>query len=848
MKSLGRWISAASIALGIGASFERAAAQTPVQRVVRLPAPGRNVVSSDDTSALVLNPANLGFLESSELRYTGVFLDEAARVPWQGNAIGFAFPIDLLSLATGVRLDIVDPPSRASEDLFSQSINYQYFTWGLAFHPTETAALGISWQRSYSDDARAHGLSSWSFGLSTRPFNGVGLAFVAHDFTSPTNSAGTRQASSYDIGLAVRPLGTRQLELALEGKYLDEEGGYWIPRGVVAVDVPPLGTLRAEFGVSDPTEERRERAFVAMGGLSIYLSQSGGSMELGGGLIAGNGIGTDAAESVPQNLYFEAAARGWREPAGPEADYAVRVRVEETPGARGHVALLRGLWALAKTEPNVRAVILELRTAPAESLARVQELRDALFELRRHGKKVLCHLEDNGGSELYLCSAADRVLINPAGGLRFAGLAARYFYMADLLDKLGIRADFVRRGEHKSAPEQFMRMGASDQAKRDKIDLLQQYEREVVGEIAIGRSLSAEVLRRRLASGPFIASEAKAAGLVDGYAFDDQLEDVASALVGRRLSLVEDRLAPRAPAKFGGRRSIALIYVDGDMVDGRSQVIPLLGARLAGSYTLAESIKQARENPEVAAVVLRMETGGGSGMAADVLWREVELTANVKPTIVSMGAVAASAGYYMVTPATRIFANPLTITGSIGVFYGKADIAGLLRKIGVNVEVYKTAPHADIESIFRPFTPEERKVLDHKVEQFYQQFLVRVVQGRRALVPGIDKEQVDRVGRGRVWTGRQAHERRLVDELGGLRQALDHARRLTGLEEDAPILELPPDPTTLLGRLLGIEGLKADASVPLPAQVTRLLRAAAPFIVYQPDRPIARMEVILDEP
>jgi protease-4 len=202
----------------------------------------------------------------------------------------------------------------------------------------------------------------------------------------------------------------------------------------------------------------------------------------------------------------------------------------------------------------------------------------------------------------------------------------------------------------------------------------------------------------------------------------------------------------------------------------------------------------------------------------------------------------------MVTPATRIFANPLTITGSIGVFYGKADIAGLLRKIGVNVEVYKTAPHADIESIFRPFTPEERKVLDHKVEQFYQQFLVRVVQGRRALVPGIDKEQVDRVGRGRVWTGRQAHERRLVDELGGLRQALDHARRLTGLEEDAPILELPPDPTTLLGRLLGIEGLKADASVPLPAQVTRLLRAAAPFIVYQPDRPIARMEVILDEP
>lgn len=848
MRAFSRWIGAVTLALGTVTPSQAALAQTPVQRIVRLPAPGRNVVSSDDTSALVLNPANLGFLESSELRYTGVFLDEAARVPWQGNAVGFAFPIDFLSLATGARLDIVDPPGRASEELFARSVNYQYLTWGLAFHPTETASLGISWQRSYSDDPRAHGLASWSFGFSSRPFNGFAFAFVANDFTSPVNDAGTRQAPSYDIGLALRPLGTRQLEVALEGKHLDEEGGYWIPRGVLALDVPPLGTLRAELSVSDPTEERRERAFLAMGGLSIYLSRAGGSMELGGGLVAGNGIGTDAADALPENLYFEAAARGWREPAGPEASYAVRVRIEDTPGARGHVALLRRLWALAKREPSVRAVILELRTAPAESLARVQELRDAVFELRRHGIKVLCHLEDNGGSELFLCSAADRVLINPAGGLRFAGLASRYFYMAELLEKLGIRADFVRRGAHKSAPEQFMRTGASEQAKKDKIDLLQQYEREVVGAIANGRRLGVQALRRRLASGPFIASEAKAAGLVDGYAFDDQLEDVASSLVGRRLSLVEDRLAPRARISFGGRRSVALIYVDGDMVDGRSQVIPLLGARLAGSYTLAESLKQARENPEVGAVVLRMETGGGSGMAADVLWREVQLTAQVKPTIVSMGAVAASAGYYMVTPATRIFANPLSITGSIGVFYGKADIAELLRKIGVNVEVYKTAPHADIESIFRPFSPEERKILDYKVEQFYQQFLTRVVQGRQALVPGIDKQQVDRIGRGRVWTGRQAYERKLVDEIGGLRQALDYARRLADLDDEAPIMELPPEPTTLLGRLLGIEGLKTDAATPLPPQITRLLRAAAPFIVYEPDRPIARMEMILDGP
>jgi protease-4 len=290
---------------------------------------------------------------------------------------------------------------------------------------------------------------------------------------------------------------------------------------------------------------------------------------------------------------------------------------------------------------------------------------------------------------------------------------------------------------------------------------------------------------------------------------------------------------------------VAIVYLDGDMVDGRSKNIPFVGMKLAGSYTVAKTLKEVRENPLVGAVVLRIESPGGSAMAADVIWREVQLTAKEKPVIVSMGSAAASGGYYVAAPATRIFANPLTITGSIGIFYGKADVAELLKKIGVTVEVYKTAPRADAESIFRPFTTEERKELEKKVAQFYDVFVTRVSEGRK-----LSKPEVDKVGQGRVWTGEQAMSRHLVDELGGLRQALAYAKKAAGLPQYAPVIELPPPDSSLIGKLLGIEGSdRASAGEQiLPAQIVDLARGLAPFMIHAGDKPLARLEVTLVKP
>jgi len=819
-----------------------ARAQFPANQPTRQPVFGKSPVTNDDSSALVQNPANLAFLPASELRWSSVYLNEGARVPWQGHALAFAFPIPFLNASTGLRVDLMSPPSGGTGPLFKSDGLYQWVTWGLALKASDSFAFGMSLQRSYSDMPEAHGLFGWSVALTSRPSDYFGLSFVASDINAPKNSSGGVIDRSFDVALAMRPLRSRAVELGLSGKIVDAPKAYWAPSATLGVDIPELGRLRGGVSFLDPDDGIAQSEWLASASMSFYLNGTAGSMDLSGGSLFGGALGQQVSGKAHENLATEVAFKGYREPSGTNAPtYALRIRLESTPSTREHVALLRHLWQIAEDETSVGAVVFELRTAPADSMAHVQELRDAIYMLRQAGKKVMCHLEDADGASLYLCSAADRILLNPAGGIRFAGLRARYFYYAGLLDKLGIKADFVRIGAHKSAPEAFTRTGSSEVARDDKIDLLQQHEKHLTLGIAHGRKLSPQVVRERIAKGPFVAIEAKTAGFVDGYAFDDEIEAQASLLMGQPVRLVDDNRGVFANRFNGANPGIALIYVDGDMVDGRSQTIPLIGTKLVGSYTIAESIKKARENPLVGAVVLRVETGGGSAMAADVIWREVERTTKIKPVIVSMGTAAASGGYYIASPGTRVFANPLTITGSIGIFYGKADVSELLRKLGVNVEVYKTAPRADAESIFRPFTDEEKTELKRKVWQFYDVFLQRVSEGRH-----LTKEQVDAIGQGRVWTGEQAVANKLVDELGGLRQALAYARSLAGLPDHAPIEEFPPPNTSLIGRLLGIEGVSENLPSHLqvlPPGMMDMVRALGPFIVHPADKPLARMEL-----
>jgi protease-4 len=382
----------------------------------------------------------------------------------------------------------------------------------------------------------------------------------------------------------------------------------------------------------------------------------------------------------------------------------------------------------------------------------------------------------------------------------------------------------------------------------DKIDLLQQMERHITEGLASGRGLSFARVRAAAKEGPFMASQAKLLGFVDDFAFDDEIPAALSKALGRGTRLTTEDRRPPAPERFGPQPSIALVYVEGEMIDGRSRRIPLLDTEVVGSYTIAENLAAARESSQVKAVVLRIESPGGSSTAADVMWRQVALTAKVKPVVVSMGGYAASGGYYIAAPGTRIFANPSTLTGSIGVFYGKADASRLLDKLGIDIEVYKTTERADGDALYRPFTPLERSDLERNLRLFYDLFLDRVSQGRK-----LTKTNVDQVAQGRVWTGEQASENGLVDEIGGLRQALAHARRLAGLSIETPIVELPQFERSLFARVLGVPDMHASgagASLPelLPAALRDAARSAAPFLIHSSHVPLMRLDHVVVSP
>ncbi|MCC6644716.1 MAG: signal peptide peptidase SppA [Polyangiaceae bacterium] len=825
----GARIAGAGVALCLSAVCARAAAELPPpQRGV--PVPGRPLATNDDASSLAQNPANLGFLPSPELRWTVVSTSDTAKIPNRGHSFDLGVPL-FGPLSAGLRLDLVRPPR---PELGGRS---RWLTWGFALAPSRAVSLGFSFASSRSSDARADGLFGVTTSLSARPSRYLALAGVLRDWNGASSAGDGRLVRSYDVGLAARPLGTRAFELAIEGQKLASRDA-WTPRFVLGVDVPYVGRLRGDVSIVDPFRAE-SRGWIATAGLDL----NGLGAQAQGGAIFGDLAGDKAG------FYAGVALRGVREPGATASAEVVKLRIESVPGNREHARLLARLWRLAKSD-EVSAVALHLKAAPAGSSAHAEELGDAIRMLRAHGKRVFCHLEDAGGRALQVCAQADRTVINPAGGVRFAGLRLQYTYYGELLAKLGVRTDFVRIGAHKAAAESFARGGPTPTADDDHRELLREFEGAWLHDVGGGRRISVPELTARVARGPFVAREAKDAGLVDGYAYDDELELVATEVLGRPARLVDAKsaaaFAPRAPREIGERDRVAMVWVDGDMIDGRSRNVPVVGSKLVGSYTIAGALRAAREDTRVRAVVLRIESGGGSSMAADVMWREVELTKRVKPVVVSMGSTAASGGYYIAAPGSVVFANRTTLTGSIGIFYGKADVAALAAKLGVNVVTYKSSPRADAESIYRPFSDDERAELGKKVKQFYDTFIDRVARGR-----GLSPAEVDAVARGRVWTGQQAHARRLVDRVGGLRQALAEARKLGGLSDDAPVVELPEVPRTLVDVALELAGVRAktdEEQLLIPTQLRAVLRAFVPLAAFGDGVPLARMELEPVEP
>ena len=495
--------------------------------------------------------------------------------------------------------------------------------------------------------------------------------------------------------------------------------------------------------------------------------------------------------------------------------------------------LLEGLKRAAE-DKRVRVLIVKVGGSRI-GLAKVQELRAAIGDFRKSGKLAVAWSESfgefvRGNVPYYLASGFDRIYLQPSGSLGLTGIAVEQVFLHGTLEKLGIAVQTAQRHEYKSAPEQFTESGFTAASREEMARLAESVTEQLVGAIAAGRGLPVERVTELLARGPFLASQALAEGLVDGLLYRDEVYDQVRKEAGpdatllylqryqrtqslndlpRRLGIsVQGIAAPGAHERF-----VATIYAHGAIRQGRSGRGGPGGGGM-GSDTVAAALRAAAADDGARAVVLRVNSPGGSYTASDVIWREVvRLRAAGKPVVVSMGDVAASGGYFISAPADVIVVQPGTITGSIGVFMGKPVLRELLGRAGVTTDSITDGTGAERATMFsssRPFSEAEWARINEWLDAVYADFTEKVASGRR-----LSAERVHELARGRVWTGADAIANGLADEVGGLSEAIAIARKRAGLPDDAPVRVYP--------RLGPLDQLRpAESSEARPAARARL--------------------------
>ncbi|MFQ5791875.1 MAG: signal peptide peptidase SppA [Acidobacteriota bacterium] len=438
--------------------------------------------------------------------------------------------------------------------------------------------------------------------------------------------------------------------------------------------------------------------------------------------------------------------------------------------------------AIRRAGKDRRVGGLLLRLAqPALGWSKAASLGRAIQDFRASGKPTVAFLESAGNVDFTLACACETLVMPPSGTLLLQGLQAEAFFIRDLLEWVGIEAELESVGEYKSAGEMFIRREMS-RAHREELDaVLRDFSEQMVTSIARSRSFSREQAQELVESGPHVAEEGKETGLIDAVHHEDSCEKLFEDKLGGKVTLIPH---PRYPLGDGlwsrligfRRPRVAVVYAVGIISRGESRR-PRPTRAVVGARSLGALLQRLRESRRVKAVVLRIDSPGGSALASDLIWREVGRTRERKPVVVSMGDVAASGGYLIATAADAVFAEASTLTGSIGVVGGKIVIRRLLDKLGVGRETVRVSGRSGFHSPLYPFTQEEREKLRRHLRYFYEKlFLPRVAGGRK-----LPMDQVREAARGRVWTGREGKKQGLVDEIGDLEAAITVAREKAGI-------------------------------------------------------------------
>ncbi len=433
---------------------------------------------------------------------------------------------------------------------------------------------------------------------------------------------------------------------------------------------------------------------------------------------------------------------------------------------------------VAKNDSKIQGISMTTGFLRA-GISQAKEIRDALLDFKSQGKFIYAHSDFLTQKDYYLYSVADKVYLNPVGALDFKGLSAEVLYFKELQEKSGVKMEVVRHGKFKSAVEPFLADTMSPESRLQIQELISSIWGVMLDEISTSRNISVEDLNKIADTlGGRTPELAASTGLVDGYIHFDEYEDLLREKVGvsedddiKYISFGNYLKNSSKERIRKGSDKVAVIYAQGEIYYGEG------GKDFIGQGIIVNALKKAVKNDKVKAIVLRVDSPGGSSLVSDIIWREMELAKKEKPVVVSFGNIAASGGYYIGVGGDKIFAEPTTVTGSIGVFATIPNINQLADNIGINAEQLGTNLNSVDYSVFEPMSDSFQEVLQEGVDEAYQVFLKRVAEGRNMTLA-----EVDSLAQGRVWSGVDAQANGLVDELGGLDDAIDAAAELAGLE------------------------------------------------------------------
>ena len=505
-------------------------------------------------------------------------------------------------------------------------------------------------------------------------------------------------------------------------------------------------------------------------------------------------------------------------------DLELEGSIDEAPAPLGldgtpiedNLPTILGIIADAAEDVEVKALLLRFRNL-AVGPGKAHELRRSIAKFRESGKPVVALLESASNADYRVASAADHVVMPESGSLMLAGLSAEVTFYKGLFDKVGIEAEILQVGEYKGAAEPFTRTELSPAFREELTDVLQD-EFELLAEaIAESRDIEPEAAEDLINDGPYTPADALEAGLIDRLAYPDEVEAMLKELLKvDKIELDDEYGEPEAEdysgfsgfmkllqelsgqgeeAKESDAPKVAVIYATGVIQSGDSSPASLLGESVMGSDTIVAQIAKAEEDDTVKAIVLRVDSPGGSALASDLMWRSI--VEAKKPIVASMSDTAASGGYYISMGCDAIFAEPGTLTGSIGVVGGKIALVGLFEKVGVTVDTVSVGKNGGLDSLVRPFTDDQEKAVRRMMEETYRQFVSKAADGR-----DMEYDALEALAGGRVYSGRRAKELGLVDELGTLEDAIDKAVALADLDPDVEIERLVlPEPKSIFEAL-----------------------------------------------